>query len=384
MKKLSPEKVTIFLRDGFQAEGVGFGDFSKPILGEFVFCTSMSGIEESLTDPSYCQQILVSTSSHVGNTGINFDDMESSKIWAEGLICRNLTLNPSNWRSKKSLVKWVVEENKFLISKINTRGLTLFLRDKGSQLGVVVSSKSAQNINYQELINSNKDFMSGSKLVNSVSAKDRDFKFNKNEYWPIKNNIKKSAKALTVAVWDFGVKRNTIRLLNSLGCKVRFFPANSKSEDLLTKDIDFILLSNGPGDPASCGFIYEELKKILGKKPIFSICLGHQLIAHSFGISTFKMEYGHRGIHHPVKQLNHNEQVEKVWITSQNHGYAVAEEKIPFNGFVSFRHADDDSIEGISVPELKLRTVQFHPEVAPGPFDSASLINNFIEEVVVS
>lgn len=231
--------------------------------------------------------------------------------------------------------------------------------------------------------------MSGADLTATVSAtKSFTYKTSDNGYWPLGAHLglsalkEKQKETRNIAVWDFGVKNNTLRLLSSTGGNVKVFPATSKAEDFLSPDIHGIFLSNGPGDPAAATHIIAELKKILGKKPIFAICLGHQLVALASGAKTFKLNFGHRGIHHPVVELNRQGEVVRTWITSQNHGFAVDPATLSTRGWLKFRHADDQSVEGISYPEWRCDTVQFHPEVGPGPFDSSVLIKNFLGETL--
>ncbi len=381
------QDIYLVLEKGAVFKGVGFGDFSKPRGGEFVFSTAMSGMEESLTDPSFAGQILVSTLSHVGNTGVNFEDMESSKIWTEGLICRHAEHQPEHWRSKKSLSDWLVGEGRFLVEGIDTRALTTRLREEGSQRGAIFQkTESFAAIDASNWVKTHVRDMSGLDLTEVVSAKKayelspvlspaaiaKDF-----GYWPLGEALKEKSN-VTLAVWDFGVKKNSLRMLQALGAKVHVFPATAKAEDLQHKNFDAILLSNGPGDPSAATHILQELKLLLGKKKIFAICLGHQLVALAAGAKTYKMKFGHRGIHHPVLQINKEGASVRTWITSQNHGFAVDRESLPKGLRVSFEHADDHSVEGLSLPELMCETVQFHPEAAPGPTDSSVLLQEFI------
>jgi carbamoyl-phosphate synthase small subunit len=397
MRELPPKnssmKVKIFLEKGFSFEGIGWGDFSNPRFGEFVFCTAMTGIEESLTDPSFAGQVLVNTVSHVGNTGFNSEDMESSKIWAEGLICRHLEKIPSNWRSKTSLGDWIVGEGRFVVEGIDTREMTTLLREQGSQRGILVDASQGWTAeNAQQFIKSEVPDMNGLDLTGRVTcSKAYDIaalsSAENSGYWPLGDElalnfsklVEQNLRPREIAVWDFGVKRNTLRMLSACGAKVRVLPSTAKADELLAAGKDGILLSNGPGDPGAATHIISELKSVLGHRPIFSICLGHQLVAHAVGGKTFKMKYGHRGIHHPVVQLDESGQGLRTWITSQNHGFAVDPESLPKNVRVSFVHADDLTVEGLSLPSYHCETVQFHPEAGPGPTDSSVLISGFMK-----
>lgn len=384
MTKDGATAVTIFLEKGARFDGLGWGDFSKIRGGEFVFCTSMSGIEESLTDPSYAGQVLVTTAAHIGNTGFSGEDEESGNIWAEGLVCRHLDHAPSSWRMKKQLGSWLVDEGRFAIAGVDTREFTITLREQGSQRGIIVETSDLDQKTIQNLIEGNIPRMDKRDLTGQVSCHaSYELLPQKKTYWPIVSTIQKHKihKPLHMAVWDFGVKTNTLRILNHLGVAVRVMPATAKSEDLMSAGKDGILLSNGPGDPAAATHIIQELKQLLGKKPLFAICLGHQLVALAAGAKTFKMKFGHRGIHHPVVELNSSGAPKKTWITSQNHGFAVDQDSIPKAARLSFVHGDDGTVEGISYPEYLCETVQFHPEAAPGPFDGVALLSKFISRL---
>lgn len=389
MSVLPSHLVDIFLENGHLFQGQAFGDFSKPRFGEFVFCTAMSGVEEALSDPSYCGQVLVSTVAHVGNTGFNGEDMESAKIWTEGLVCRHLESHPTNWRHSKTLAEWIVNEGRFVVEGINTRLLTTILREEGSQRGVIVPrdqfESSSAAVDY---IKSNVPSMQGTNLIDDVSTKEPYlFKEKKEEYWPTGDDLslfpgdQLPTQTLDVAVWDFGIKTNTLRMLNRLGCRCHVIPATAKADEILEAGKHGIMLSNGPGDPAAAGHVIEELKKVLGKRPLFAICMGHQLVAHACGAKTYKMKFGHRGIHHPVVEVDGEGRMMRTWITSQNHGFAVEQESLPSGVGVSFQHADDKSVEGLTLPERLAETVQFHPEAGPGPTESGQLFLRFIQRM---
>lgn len=384
-----PVNVTLLLEKGAKLEARAFGSFEKPRYGELVFCTAMTGIEEALTDPSYCNQIVVTSVAHVGNTGFNGEDMESSKLWAEGLVCRELELVPSNWRATKPLHEWILDEGKFVIFGVDTRSVVQELRDNGSQRALVYRSGSLSDSEAMTFLKEQVPQMSGAELCTRVStSKTYQYQSKPTGYWPLGSYLglealgKQHDQNKNIAVWDFGVKNNTLRILSSTGATVRVYPAATKAEDFLSADIHGIFLSNGPGDPAAATQVIAELKKVLGKKPIFAICLGHQLVALASGAKTYKLPYGHRGIHHPVVELNQRGEAQRTWITSQNHGFAVNPETLSKEGWLRFVHGDDQSVEGISYPEWRCDTVQFHPEVGPGPFDSSVLIKNFLGETL--
>jgi carbamoyl-phosphate synthase small subunit len=386
---LSPTPVTLFLENGAEFSGSGLGDFSIPRSGEFVFCTAMTGMEESLTDPSFAGQVLVSTVAHVGNTGFTNEDLESEKIWAEGLVCRSVEKIPSNWRSKSSLPEWIVGEKRFIVEGIDTRQLTTCLREEGSQRGIVALRGKFSSAEACAYIKKNVPSMKGRDLTSEVSCRETyNFKSAPDMYWPLGNEFPRIQREnkkdpAQIAVWDFGVKQNTLRILEASGANVNVLSATAKADELLAAGADGIFLSNGPGDPAAATHIIAELKKVLGKRPIFAICLGHQLVAHAAGAKTYKMKFGHRGIHHPVVQMDEMGRPLRTWITSQNHGFAVDRDTLPEGVWVSFEHGDDHTVEGLSLPRYNCETVQFHPEAGPGPLDSCVLIKQFLQATLV-
>jgi len=370
--------VTLLLECGASYSAQGFGDFSKPRGSELVFCTAMTGIEESLTDPSFAGQLVLNTVSHVGNTGHTLEDMESDKIWAEGLVCRHLEKIPSNWRSKKSLKDWIVSEGRYVIEGVDTRELTVLLREMGSQRALVYESSSMTPEQARNYLLEKVPPMEGQDLCSLVSCqKPYFFKDDAKSYWPIRSRDVWEGPARKVVVWDFGVKKNTLRLLAANGFDVEVYSATAKAEDILASKAQGLMLSNGPGDPAAATHVIGELKKVLGHMPVFAICLGHQLVAHAVGAKTYKMKFGHRGIHHPVVELDENGKAVRTWITSQNHGFAVDASTLPKDVRVSFIHGDDESVEGLSLPSMRCETVQFHPEAGPGPYDAAGMIDRF-------
>lgn len=384
---LQPKALRLILEKGFSIDVEGWGDFSseatagtKVLGGEFVFCTAMTGMEESLTDPSFRKQVIVSTVSHVGNTGFTSEDMESHKIWAEGLVVRHLSHRASSWRAKSSLLEWILKEKKFLIHKVDTRLLTLHLRNEGSQRGVVFEKSSMSDEQAKLAMDKSIPAMKSLELMSEVSCGTQHPFEDQKIYWP-QFDAQKLEKTPRIALLDFGVKTNTPRILSRMGCEVVVLPAKSSAADMLEVGRDGVFLSNGPGDPEAATHVVAELKKVLGKKPLFGICMGHQLLALALGAKTYKLKFGHRGIHHPVIEIKKGASTGRTLITSQNHGFAVDEASLPPNVEVSFRHANDQSNEGIIAEGLRCSSVQFHPEAAPGPFDGLFFFENFVREI---
>lgn len=384
---LQPVALRLCLEKGLALDVEGWGRFNSDSSkkfkgGEFVFCTAMTGVEESLTDPSFRRQVIVSTVSHVGNTGFTSEDMESHKIWAEGLVVRHLSAQSSNWRAKSTLLDWILKEDKFLLHKVDTRLLTVHLRENGSQRGIVFPRGSMTDLEALALMQKEIPAMQSLELLSEVSCEKKHLFEDSSIYWPQSQlKLEKTEKRPRVAMLDYGVKANTPRILTRLGCEVLLLPANSSAEDILNAGKDGIFLTNGPGDPAAATFAIRELKKVLGRKPLFGICMGHQLLAHALDAKTYKLKFGHRGIHHPVMQYKNSEPTGRTWITSQNHGFAVDENSLPKNAEVTFRHANDNSNEGLAVASLRCASVQFHPEAAPGPFDALSFFEDFVREM---
>ncbi|MEZ4813742.1 MAG: glutamine-hydrolyzing carbamoyl-phosphate synthase small subunit [Bdellovibrionota bacterium] len=383
---LQPKALRLILEKGFSIDVEGWGDFSaanKVRGGEFVFCTAMTGMEESLTDPSFCRQVIVSTVSHVGNTGFTEEDMESHCIWAEGLVLRHLSSKASSWRAKTSLLQWVLKEKKFLLHKVDTRLLAIHLRNEGSQRGVVFERGTMSDSEALASMDKCIPPMKNLELLSEVTcAKSNPFE-DREMYWP-QFETRHLENAPRIALLDYGVKTNTPRILSRMGCEVILLPAKSSAADILEAGRDGIFLSNGPGDPEAATQVVAELKKVIGKKPLFGICMGHQLLALALGAKTYKLKFGHRGIHHPVVQVKKGVSTGKTLITSQNHGFAVDEDSLPQGVEVTFRHANDLSNEGICNESLRCSSVQFHPEAAPGPFDGLFFFEEFLREVLSS
>ena len=348
----------LLLADGSIFEGKSFG-YKGETTGEVCFNTGMTGYQEILTDPSYCRQIVTMTSPHIGNYGINEEDIESENIQVAGFAIKEETMTPSNWRSTQSLGEYLKKNKIVGIKKIDTRSLTRHIRDKGAMNGII----SSNDLDTQSLEKKLKEFpdMNGLDLAKDVTTQ-------KKYKWPGKGQYK-------VAVIDFGIKKNILRLLSDAGCELTVFPASIKAEDILSFEPDGVFLSNGPGDPLAVTYGIETVKKLLGKVPLFGICLGHQILALALGASTFKLKFGHRGINHPVR----NNEKNTVEITSQNHGFAVDLDSLPPNVISTHINLNDNTSGGIRCTDIPAFSVQYHPESSPGPHDSRYLFNQFIE-----
>ncbi len=341
------------LEDGTRFEGQSFGA-KKDIIGEVVFNTGMTGYQEVLTDPSYCGQIVTMTYPLIGNYGINDIDPESEKPQVSGFIVREVCSQPSNWRSDGDLNVYLESNGVCGLFGIDTRALTRIIREKGTMLGIITQGEPTE-----AQITKMKAYTC-SMPVDIVTSDERyDY----------------SGGELRVAVLDFGLKRNIIRSLERRDCAVTVFPARTSADEILGGSFDGLMLTNGPGDPKDNVEVIENLKKLIGKLPIFGICLGHQLLALATGADTEKLKYGHRGSNHPVKDLDKD----RVYITSQNHGYTIVEDTLPDGMIVSHRNWNDRTIEGIRYKDKDMFTVQFHPEASPGPEDTAYLFDEFID-----
>jgi carbamoyl-phosphate synthase small subunit len=341
-------------------------------VGEVVFNTSMTGYQEILTDPSYAEQMVTLTYPHIGNTGVNKEDEESHDIFAKGLIIRNLPLVASNFRSEQSLSDYLKERNVVGISDIDTRELTRILRDKGAQSGCIM----AGDIDEEKAIQKAKDFagLSGMDLAKEVTTKE-GYQWNEGT-WSLEDGHQTVDKtAHHVVAYDFGVKRNILRMLADRGCKLTVVPAQTPAADVLALNPDGVFLSNGPGDPEPCTYAIDAIQSILDTKiPVFGICLGHQLLALASGAKTEKMKFGHHGANHPVQDLASG----VVMITSQNHGFAVDENSMPDNLKATHKSLFDGSLQGIERTDVPAYSFQGHPEASPGPHDVAPLFDRFI------
>ena len=347
----------LLLDDGKLFKGTTFGATGQSI-GEVCFNTGMTGYQEILTDPSYAKQIVTMTAPHIGNYGVNSEDIESEKIQISGFVIKEESTFPSSWRSEMSLGDYLRKQNIVGIKNIDTRALTRHLRDNGAMNGIISSIKDTKNKLTSKLKSS--PSMTGLDLAKIVSTKNIYDWSDKGEY--------------RVAAIDFGIKRNILRLLEEFNCQVTVFPANATAKDILSFDPDGVFLSNGPGDPAAVEYGIETVKQILGEKPIFGICLGHQILAIALGAKTFKLKFGHRGINHPVKNMKEK----TIEITSQNHGFSVELESLPKNVIPTHINLNDNTSAGIESIDYPAFSVQYHPESSPGPHDSRYLFKKFI------
>ena len=363
------------LADGTLFHGSAIGAKCLGV-GEVVFNTAMTGYQEILTDPSYARQIVTLTVPHVGNTGVNPEDEESSAVHAAGLVIRDLPLRHSNFRSEDSLERYLQEHNIAAIADIDTRKLTRVLRTTGAQSGCIDASASP---NAENAIAEARAFagLVGLDLAKEVSVKET-YQWNEG-VWQLgqQNYVQPShTNPLHVVAYDFGVKRNILRLLAQHGCNVTVVPAKTTAEDVIALKPDGIFLSNGPGDPEPCDYAIASIKQLLEKNiPIFGICLGHQLLALASGAKTVKMKFGHHGANHPVQDLDTG----KVMISSQNHGFAVDEESLPNNLVATHRSLFDNTLQGVKRIDTPAFSFQGHPEASPGPHDVGHLFTTFTD-----
>jgi len=349
-------------------------------VGEVVFNTAITGYQEILTDPSYSQQIVTLTQPHIGNVGTNAEDEESSEIFASGLVIRDLPFQASNWRSSESLDVYLQRNKVISIADIDTRRLTRILREKGAQKGCIVAGK----INEQTAIEAARGFpgLLGTDLAKVVSTQE-SYEWLQGT-WSLKHGLpearsaKKSSnnKTFNVVAYDFGVKRNILRILAESGCHLTVVPAQTPASEVLAKKPDGVFLSNGPGDPEPCDYAIAAISELVASKlPVFGICLGHQLLSLAMGAKTVKMKFGHHGANHPVQCL----ETQRVMISSQNHGFAVDEASLPETLRATHRSLFDGSLQGIHHNKLPAFGFQGHPEASPGPHDIRPLFEHFIE-----
>tara|TARA_R110002167_G_scaffold95333_5_gene253998 strand:- start:1136 stop:2266 length:1131 start_codon:yes stop_codon:yes gene_type:complete len=361
------------LEDGSIFKGISIGADGETI-GEVVFNTAMTGYQEILTDPSYAKQIVTLTYPHIGNTGVNSEDIESDQIWSAGLVIRSLPLVESNWRSEKSLDDYLKENNIIAIAEIDTRRLTRILREKGAQNGCIIAG---DNISEEAAVAAAKSFpgLKGMDLAQEVSRKEITEWTESN--WTIQAGYHtQSYTDFHVVAYDFGVKHNILRMLAERRCKITVVPAKTSAEDVLAMKPDGVFLSNGPGDPEPCDYAIKAITKILEKGvPVFGICLGHQLLALASGAKTLKMKFGHHGANHPVQCL----ESKKVMITSQNHGFAVDDATLPECLEITHKSLFDGSLQGMRRTDIPAFSFQGHPEASPGPHDVAYLFDQFID-----
>jgi carbamoyl-phosphate synthase small subunit len=363
------------LEDGSIFKGIGIGAVGETV-GEVVFNTAMTGYQEILTDPSYARQIVTLTYPHIGNTGVTSEDEESSQVWAAGLVIRDLPLLASNFRSEQSLEDYLKERNVVAIADIDTRRLTRILREKGAQNGCIITGENLDEARALELA---KAFagLKGMDLAKEVSVKE-SYEWTEGSWKLGEGHTKPDTSKFHVVAYDFGVKRNILRMLADRGCRLTVVPAQTPASEVLAMNPDGIFLSNGPGDPEPCDYAITAIQEILETDiPVFGICLGHQLLGLASGAKTQKMKFGHHGANHPVETIAEN----TVMITSQNHGFAIDETTLPDNLEMTHRSLFDKSLQGIQRTDKKAFSFQGHPEASPGPHDCAPLFDKFIENM---
>ncbi len=365
------ETAILVLEDGtvFEGESAGAPGLS---VGEVVFNTAMTGYQEILTDPSYARQLVTLTYPHIGNTGCTDLDDEAERVWASGLIVRNVPRRPSSWRSRVALPEWLKARGIVAISEIDTRKLTRLLRDRGTQNGAVMAGE----IDIDKALEAARKFpgLKGMDLAKVVSTGEK-YVWKKGQLDLDDGVFPYPEPKFAVVAYDFGVKRNILRMLAERGCSVLVVPAQTPFEEVLGFRPDGVFLSNGPGDPAPCDYAIDAIRQCIAKKiPTFGICLGHQLLGLASGAQTLKMKFGHHGANHPVIDLDSG----RVMITSQNHGFAIDEATLPANVRVTHRSLFDGSNQGIALDDAPAFSFQGHPEASPGPHDVSPLFDRFV------
>lgn len=387
---MTQTKAILALADGQYYEGISFGAEGE-VLGEVVFNTSMTGYQEILTDPSYEGQLVAMTYPEIGNVGVNPEDAESVKPFTKGFIVKRYTPSPSNWRATQPLHEYMREHGIVGIHGIDTRSLVRHLRDHGSQEGII-SSQSFDPADLGAKAKASPGLV-GRDLVRDVSCREV---YDWNEgMWELGTGYKKRDPAgqrgkgsrgkngsfrtplYSVVAYDFGIKQNILRNLAEAGCRVKVVPAATSAEDVLAMNPDGIFLSNGPGDPDAVPYAKENVQKLLGKKPIFGICLGHQIMGLALGGKTYKLKFGHHGGNQPVMDLT----TRKVEITAQNHGFAVDADSLEGAAEVTHLNLNDNTVEGLAHRELPIFSVQYHPESSPGPHDANYLFRRFTDMI---
>ena len=366
------EPAILALEDGTVFNGISVGAEGRT-LGEVVFNTAITGYQEILTDPSYYRQIVTLTYPHIGNIGTNSDDFESPKIFAAGLIIRDLSATVSSWRAEDSLEHFLKRGKTVAIVEIDTRRLTRILRDKGAQAGCIVTGAKA---NPDEAIRAARKFpgLKGMDLARLVSTK-QPYQWNQGSIWPERQSVyTKRVATFHVVAFDYGIKRNILRLIADQDCRLTVVPATTPADEVMSLLPDGVFLSNGPGDPEPCDYAIEAIGKIVDiGVPTFGICLGHQLLGLASGAKTVKMKFGHHGANHPVVEIDSG----RVMITSQNHGFAVQEDTLPANVRATHRSLFDGTLQGIERTDRPAFSFQGHPEASPGPHDLKPLFQRF-------
>lgn len=352
-------KATLLLEDGTRFEGKSFGA-SGTSFGELVFNTSMTGYQEILTDPSYAGQVIIMTYPEIGNYGINKDDFESDKPAARGFIVKSYCEKDSHYKSEQTLSKYLIDNGIIAISDIDTRALTKKIRKNGCMNCIISTNEITEDMKKQL----------------------SEYKMNKDIVLTVTRKEKKRLPntGIKMAFIDYGAKWNIINNLHEKGCDLTIFPADISAFEIISGGFEAVFLSNGPGNPEDVTYSIETIRDLIGQLPIFGICLGHQILSLVLGAKTYKLKYGHRGGNHPVLDLERN----KVFMTSQNHSYAVDETTLPPNAVITHKNLNDGTIEGLSYPALNIESVQFHPEAAPGPLDAGSVFDEWINKIKVN
>lgn len=365
-------KAILALADGRVFSGQSIGAVGETS-GEVVFNTSMSGYQEILTDPSYCGEIVTMTYPLIGNYGVNSEDVESQRPHLSGFVVKECSKYPSNWRSEMTLDAYLKQHNVVGIQGIDTRALVKHIRDHGAQTGII----SSEDLDPESLVRKARQAPSivGRDLVQQVTT-DKAYNWTES-VWDLKSGYQKGAESpqFKVIAYDFGIKRNILRNLVAANCEVTVVPATTPATEVLAMNPDGVFLSNGPGDPEPISYAQEHIRNLLGKVPLFGICLGHQLLSIALGGSTYKLKFGHRGGNQPVQQRANG----KVEITSQNHGFAVDAATLGAEVEVTHINLNDDTVEGIAHNTLPAFSVQYHPEASPGPHDAHYLFERFVE-----
>jgi len=363
------------LQDGTIFHGMSVGAEGKTI-GEVVFNTAMTGYQEILTDPSYCRQIVTLTYPHIGNTGTNSVDMESSQIHASGLVIKDASMLVSSWRAERDFKGFLRSGDTVAIGNIDTRKLTRLIREKGAQSGCIMTGE----VDPETAIKHARKFpgIAGMDLAKFVTT-DRMYQWcHGADFGKRSRIISRRIAPYHVIAYDFGIKRSILRLLSDLDCRMTVVPATTSAQEALALSPDGIFLSNGPGDPEPCDYAIEAIREILESGvPIFGVCLGHQLLALACGAKTVKMKFGHHGANHPVQELESG----KVMITSQNHGFTVEEDSLPDNVEASHRSLFDNTLQGIALKDVPAFSFQGHPEASPGPHDMLPLFERFLADM---
>jgi carbamoyl-phosphate synthase small subunit len=366
------------LEDGTVFRGVSIGA-AGTATGEVVFNTSMTGYQEILTDPSYARQIVTLTNPHVGNTGANSDDLESASIHAAGLVIRDLPVLHSSWRGMEPLADFLTRGNVVAIAEIDTRRLTRLLREKGAQAGCIASGEAAARPDLAIAAARRFPGLKGMDLAKAVTIR-RPYQWNEGTNWSLEQGPKRRpGQRLHVVAYDFGLKRNILRMLADHGCRMTVVPAQTSADEVMSMQPDGVFLSNGPGDPEPCTYAIDATRRFLNVGlPVFGICLGHQILGLACGAKTVKMKFGHHGANHPVIDLESG----RVFISSQNHGFAVDETTLPQNVRTTHRSLFDGSLQGIACTDRPAFSFQGHPEASPGPRDLAPLFSQFVESML--